>query len=681
MDDFAMRKPRALVSRERFSHRVTNHRRHGLLALNWSLAEGVLRVDIAPVHLNRSLVMCALLACLIGGGCRVSSSTFSSSACVAEESVPSVTTSVDSSHTLPAHPSPTAAQAARRLPIPQSGPEESPSQSDECERVADSDDGPTMQPVSLSAEQSFLEIVEEDDEAETDDSAVSTEKQAPDATAAPLPATPSTNDALAVPDSSQQDESSAAGDQAPQYLEELPFVEPNESGPPLLLPRVIESVFNSYPLLEVAFQERQIAAGQQLSAWGEFDLDLKASSVAAPMGYYKNYRHGISLTQPMMTGGYLYGGYKLGRGEFQPWYKERQTNEGGEFSVGVGTPLLKNRAIDKRRGELMRSGLARQAVEPDVRAQLLQFVRSASYVYWSWVAAGKAVQAERDLLRLARQRVEQVRLRVEAGDLERVAEVNNRQLIAARETKVIAAERKLQAAAIKLSLFLRDGEGRPLVASDGILPREFPPHRPPNLEQLSRDIQSAIEYRPEIQALDLEIQSATVQLAEAENSLLPKLDAGVQASQDTGIPVDAKRDKSPFELEAGFYGEVPLQRRAARGKVRSVQGKLGQLRAKRRFLGDKITAEVRDAVSALQAAAGRIDRAATSLDLARETLSLGRQRFNAGDIDLVDLNLFEKAVNDAQLSWISAQEAYFQAQADYRAALAIDPMQVFGQIE
>jgi len=47
--------------------------------------------------------------------------------------------------------------------------------------------------------------------------------------------------------------------------------------------------------------------------------------------------------------------------------------------------------------------------------------------------------------------------------LEGIARIDNQRLIALRETKVIDAERKLQMAAIKLSLFLRTPDGQPLV--------------------------------------------------------------------------------------------------------------------------------------------------------------------------------------------------------------------------
>jgi outer membrane protein TolC len=278
------------------------------------------------------------------------------------------------------------------------------------------------------------------------------------------------------------------------------------------------------------------------------------------------------------------------------------------------------------------------------------------------------------LLRNAQARVRQIQERVAAGDLERIARINNEQLIASRETKVIESERKLQESAIKLSLFFRDGGGAPLIPDPSRLPTGFPDSRPPGTDQIQADIARALQASPELVELDLQAEQVAVELQNAENMLLPKLDARLLASKDVGSPPTITRDKTPFELEAGLYGELPLQRREARGKIAAAQGKLAQIDAKRRFVTDKIAAAVQDAVSALQAAAGRIDRATTNLDLARQTLELGRLQFDAGDIDLIALNIYEQAVTDAQVLLISAQADYFSALADYRAALALDPL-------
>ena len=471
-----------------------------------------------------------------------------------------------------------------------------------------------------------------------------------------------------------------------QEPENLPRVESSEQQPagapevvevaagPLRLNDVILSVQQSYPLLMAAIFERDVADGKFVSAWGEFDLNLKAFGIAAPEGFYQTYRNGFAASQPLFRGGYLYGGYKIGDGNFQPWFKERETNEGGEFSAGFGMPLLKDRFIDERRAAVFRAELARQGVEPAIQTQMLEFVRVASQAYWFWVAAGRSLEAERELLKNAQSRVKQIQEKVKAGDLPQIARINNEQLIAARETKVIQSERKLQKAAIKLSLFLRDSEAEPVIPKDSQLPPSFPDPESPTGDQIDEDIQIAVAASPMLQELNLMAEQMRVELRNAENMMLPKLDLRLLASKDAGAPASSKGDKTPFELEAGIYGEIPLQRRKARGKIVSAEGKLAQINAKQQFVVNKITAAVRDAVSALQAAAGRIKRAQTNLRLARETLRLGRLQFDAGDSDLVKLNIYEKSVTSAQLLLISAQVDFFTAVANYRAALAQDPV-------
>jgi outer membrane protein TolC len=441
----------------------------------------------------------------------------------------------------------------------------------------------------------------------------------------------------------------------------------------LLLSDVILSVYDSYPLFEVALRERDVAAGRELTAWGEFDTGLKAYSVTNPMGFYKRYRTSTKLDQPLYAGGNVYAGYKIGRGAFHPDWYDDQTDLGGEFSLGVGMPLLKDRVIDQRRSGVMQASLARQAVEPAIQAEWLAFVRDASQTYWSWVGAGQVLDAHRELLRLAEDRVEQIEQRVLVGDLERIARIDNERLIALRETKVIESQRKLEMAAIKLSLFLRSTDGRPQLPGGELLPESFPTPDPPDSQQMQQDIQTALTTRPELVELDLLLQQIRIELAQAENSLLPKLDAVVGVSQDVGQAVNEKRTKSPFELEAGVYGEMPLQWREARGKILATRGKLMQVNATREFMADRVVADVQDALSALEAATGQIEQTARNLQLSREALELGRIAFNAGDIDLIVLNIYEQAVADAGIAWVEAQTYYFAAQADYQAAMARDP--------
>ena len=127
--------------------------------------------------------------------------------------------------------------------------------------------------------------------------------------------------------------------QLSNQAEEVPAAEP-EPPTTLTLQDVIQSVYESYPLLEVALRERDIAGGKELAAWGEFDTGLKAYSLSNPMGYYKRYRTAVKLDQPLLGGGDLFAGYKLGRGHFHPYSYDEETNRGGEFSLGIGVGSL-----------------------------------------------------------------------------------------------------------------------------------------------------------------------------------------------------------------------------------------------------------------------------------------------------------------------------------------------------
>lgn len=456
-----------------------------------------------------------------------------------------------------------------------------------------------------------------------------------------------------------------------------PGGEPEEIPPPAATPdgalhldQVIVSVERNYPLIQAALAEMQIADGKLLSAYGEFDVSVLMYSINDPLGFYKNYRHGVGLKQPLWKGGYVYGEYRIGDGDFAPWYGEQETDEGGEFKFGLGVPLAKNRHIDDRRAAVIQSNLARAAVDPAVQAQVLQFVRAASQVYWAWVAAGQAVAAQQELLDLARERARQVQERVDAGDLEQIALINNEQLIASREAKLIEAQRKQQESAIKLSLFWRAPTGEPIVPTAGQEPPDFPAHAAPPADNLARDIDAALNARPEFAELELLREQVEVDMASARNSLLPKVDAAIVASKDIGGNASPKGDKEPFELEAALYGEMPLQRREGHGKMQAAEGKLAQLTAKRQFVADKVAAEVQDAYSGMQTAAERIVRAAQNVELAERTRDLGQTAFTAGDIDLVTLNIYEQAVNDAELQLIAAQADFFIAEADYLAATA-----------
>ena len=441
---------------------------------------------------------------------------------------------------------------------------------------------------------------------------------------------------------------------------------------PLTLLEVLRSVADSYPLLEVALAELATADGKALATWGSFDSVLSAYSISKPLGFYETYRNGVKLSRPLWNGGEVYGGYRIGRGVFEPWYEERQTNEGGEFKTGIKQPLLKGYAIDGRRAAVRTAELERSRLEPDIQSRIIGMQLVASELYWKWVATGQVVRTQENLVELARQRNETLVKQVEAGDLPKITEIDNGRFISKRQVKLIESRRKLQEASIKLSLFFRDATGQPLVVTDDRMPCDFPAAEIVDMSVVESDIARALEMRPELVELGFQRQKVEVDLCYAKNQLLPKLDAYAETGQDVGEPTSSKRDKSELEIEMGLLAEVPLQRRAASGKIQAAQGKLAQIDAKRRFVEDKIRSQVLDAASALNNAFQRIEQARENLELTQQSLRLGRLRFEEGDIDIIALNIYETSLAEAELLLVDAEFAYYSAQAQYTAALGMD---------
>lgn len=441
---------------------------------------------------------------------------------------------------------------------------------------------------------------------------------------------------------------------------------------PIVLEQVVDAIYQSYPLLRIALLDRNIASGDNLSAQGEWDFKVVADSMNTPDGFYQTYRQSVGFDQPLYGGGSVFGRYRIGRGEFEPWYLERQTNDGGEFRVGLSVPLWQNRTIDERRAQLWRTAYGRDLVEPEIRTQLLLFIRDGSIAYWEWVGAGQQFAYAEQLLKLAQDRDGQLRRQVKEGDRPEADLTDNERLIVSRRVKRLDALRKFQSNAAKLSLYLRMPNGSPYVPTPELLPNGFPEPTPVKSDQLAADIAFAQSRRPEILALDVTRQMLNVDLCQAQNLMQPELNGLIANSQDVGGPTSSKKDKSPNETEAGVYFTVPLQRRKALGKISAVEGKLAQLNAKRQFAVDKISVEIQAAVISLDTAFQAIGQAREAVRLNEDMQRFEVVRFEQGDSDFLRLNLREQATFDARVAEVDAYLRYFEALSEYRAAVAAD---------
>lgn len=451
-----------------------------------------------------------------------------------------------------------------------------------------------------------------------------------------------------------------------------PRVEVVRPNPLLALEEVLFSIEQNYPLLAAAFAERGIAAGELLAADGPFNTRFTSYGKSYPLGGYRYTVADTYFEQPTWWGGQSYAGYRIGVGPTFPiWYGELETNSGGEFRAGHVQSLLKGLAIDKRRAELFKARIARSAAEPEIQRQRIEFLQAGATAYWGWVAAGRRYAIAQQILSDALERDKILAERERLEDIAPIDRVDNQRIVLDRRSKLIFAGRKLQEAAIKLSLFYRDGNAAPILADPNRLPRAFPPVVPPQPTQLTADVQLAWQQRPELRQLALKRQAVQVQLNLAQNQRLPQVDGLVGVAQDLGQEKPGFF-KTPFQLETGVYGSVPLQRSEARGLALAAQAELTQLAARTRWAQDKIRADVQDAMSALLASYQTVAPISESVQLTYQMELAERERYALGDSNLFTVNLRELQTAEAAILEVDAVSSYFIEQADYLASLGLD---------
>ncbi len=449
-----------------------------------------------------------------------------------------------------------------------------------------------------------------------------------------------------------------------------------DANPRLELDDVLASVRTNFPLLLAVEQERAIAAAQKLTAEGAFDTVLRARGSNGE-GTFPNSRLDVGVEQPTpYSGATFFGGYRATSGEFPIYNNGLKTADGGEFRAGVTVPLLRDGPVDRRRVAVRQAQINERLADPTIRRAKLDYERAGAQSYWAWVAAGAQYRVAQEVSKLAQARQDVVDAEFKAERVGAAVPALNRRLVAGREEQAFAANRTLQAAALRLSLFYRDAAGNPVVPSAQQLPGDLIAKiiAPPDLNSLAAAIRDAQEVRPELVRFRLLRERLAVDLTLAQNQFRPTLNAFAAATQDVGFSKKTFTGDGPFKTdrtsaEMGLLFELPAQRRDALGRIREAQSRMVQVLQQERYAKDEIAAQVQDAVSELEQTKNRIAKARVEQQEAVRVRELETASFQAGRTSLVDLNIQEVAAAEAQVKVLNLIGAYFRAVAEYRAAI------------
>lgn len=453
-----------------------------------------------------------------------------------------------------------------------------------------------------------------------------------------------------------------------QRIEPIPASAPAVSNTaPLTLDEVLRASARAAPQIVEALAKIRSAEGRALTASGAFDTVFEAEGRARALGYYDGTVASAGVSRPLGdNGGYLYGDYRVSRGTFPVYEDKSYTNRLGEVKVGALYALLRDRLVDERRtrrtlasGDIDIARFERAAVAIGVQ-------RRAVDAYQNWVAAGLRLRAYRDLLNLSESRRGGLARQVQLGARPDILLVENDQNLVRRRALVVRAEGDFLAAANALSLYYRDAAGEPVLVGAERLPADTGA-----LSGVAAAARGDVaQRRPDLQMLLARIDQASARLALARNDLRPRLDLRGEMAKDVGAVGLGGPSRTPLEAVVGLRFSVPLQNRAAKGKVVEAQAEMDALAARSRFLRDQIAVEVEGIAIGVGAAESLATIADQERQLAERLATAERRRFELGSSDFFLVNQREETANDARVRLIDAQARIAAARAELAAATA-----------
>jgi outer membrane protein TolC len=186
------------------------------------------------------------------------------------------------------------------------------------------------------------------------------------------------------------------------------------------------------------------------------------------------------------------------------------------------------------------------------------------------------------------------------------------------------------------------------------------------------DVDEALARRPEVQRVLTQKKQQEVELSFQKNQLLPALDLGLTFTQDLGnTPRPELEPLRKPELEVSALLEIPLLYRAPLGRIQAARAGVAKLDAQLQLARDRVAVDVRDALSALDAAHERIGFSRQEVAVSLQLEQGERTRFELGDSTLLFVNLREQASAEARLREIDAHNDFQKSTAALRASLAL----------
>jgi hypothetical protein len=431
----------------------------------------------------------------------------------------------------------------------------------------------------------------------------------------------------------------------------------------LELETVVQSTRQHHPLITQELQSLMMAASSKEAADGAFDLNLVAKATDRQEGYYDGQYQEYKLQKAIPAfNTKLYTAFRSSDGKFPIYESQNETLAGGESSVGFMFSLLRERSIDDKRLKVIQAKVKNQQAKLKLEEVTIKTTYEATKAYWDWVAKGRIYDVNKRLLDVALKRNTGLKKRIKQGDLAKIYLTENAQYIAKRESEVLNSKLDLSVAAIKLSLFYRDAEGKTIIPAVTQLPK--------SVDQLAKQDYSLIapevlERSPLLGILNREIERINSEIENANNDLLPRLDVGMELAQDNGEGLENLQGQ---ENKVFLKFEIPIERRLGRGKVNQSKARKKIVKAQTQYFTEVLSNHLLNLKLNLDTSRAVLVNTKREFELAQILEKAENKKFISGASDFFVVNLREEKTARAKIKYYKEVKEYNTLRASFEAA-------------
>ncbi|MEL6497093.1 MAG: TolC family protein [Planctomycetota bacterium] len=371
-----------------------------------------------------------------------------------------------------------------------------------------------------------------------------------------------------------------------------------------------------------------------------------------------------TLTKPLLTGGTVDLSLPTSRVSNDNTFTTLNPSFQSDFVVRLTQPLLRGAGRAATTAQLRLAGISRSVTTIRARASIAATLIGVDRSYWELWAAREQLELRTEEFDVAREVLAQARRLVAAGAAAEIEITRAESGVADRVSLLLALEQQVLRRQRELKRAMNTGD---LLETDDsvLIPLSEPEPLPYRLETTSL-VGVAMQTRPELLELELELLADTTRVALAKNDALPQLDASFTYRRNgLGAELEGALNQiyqDEFEdYSFGLSASIPIGNNAAEARVqRALLNRMSRVLTKQ-ARAQTVTQDVLDAAERLRSDWQRILASRQSVALNARTLDAEQRQFTQGLSTSVD-------VLEAAGRLAAARAEEIRAVADYELA-------------